>query len=185
MATAVASEQVLEEHVESAVELVEEGSDQAPVERLLIIYARLHHLQETETRKLRERVLATLGRNGGAGTRLDGPRSPFSRVMRRLRGRVNPELRDYVERHTARVELTVVDIHVHHTLEVVALLEEHVTTGIAISIYCDMMNLRPTVGEIVRLKALKVLHDRRTASVEPLRPEGPVPLRRRRAENGG
>lgn len=184
MATAVASEQVLEEHVESAVELVEEGSEAAPVARLLATYARLHHLQDTETRKLRERVLAVLGRNGGAGARLDDPRSPLSRVIRRVRGRVNPELRDYVERHTARVELTVVDIHVQHTLEVVRLLEEHVATGVAITIYCDMMNLRPTVGEIVRLKALKVLHDRRTASVEPIRPDGPVPLRRR-AENGG
>jgi hypothetical protein len=184
MATAVSAEQVLEEHVESAVELVEEGSDWAPVDRLLSIYGRLHHLVDADTRKLRERVLAVLGRNGGGAARLEGPRSPLSRIVQRVRGRVNPELRDYVERHTARVELTVVDIHVHHALEVVRLLEEHLATGVAITIYADMMNLRPTVAEIVRLKTLKVLHDRRTASVEPLRPEGPVPLRRR-AENGG
>ncbi|MEJ2503573.1 MAG: hypothetical protein P8177_09735, partial [Gemmatimonadota bacterium] len=63
-------------------------------------------------------------------------------------------------------------------------LEEHVSPGIAITVYCDLLDMRPTVGEIVRLKTLKVLHDRVTGAVKPIRPDGPVPLRRR-AQNSG
>lgn len=185
MAGAVAAEQVLEEHVRSAVELVEEGAVRAPVERLLAAYVRLHYLGDTEGRKLRERVLATLGRGGDDDIAdLDGPRSPLARIRRRLRGRVNPELRDWVERHTARVELTVVDIHVEHALSVLRLLEPHATIRRGITLYTDLMGIRPGIAEIVRLKVLKVLHDKEAGHAEPLRTKGPTGYPLRVADNG-
>jgi hypothetical protein len=179
MAAAVAAEQVLDEHVRSAVELVEEGSDRAPVERLLAAYVRLHHLGDSEGRKLREKVLATLGRGREDIADLDGPRSPVARVRNRLRGRVNPELRDWVERHTARVELTVVDIHVEHALGVLRLLERHATIRRGIALYNELLAIRPAIAEIVRLKVLKVLHDKEAGHAELLHPNGPsrYPLR--------
>lgn len=183
MAVAVASEQVLEEHVRSAVEMVEEGVERAPIARLVAAYARLHHLTDQETRKLRERVLAALGRNGGGPGSLDGPRSPFARLRRRLRGRVNQELRDWVERHTARVELTVVDIHVKNALDLLGVVDEHLAVGQTMGLYSDHLDLRPTIAEMVRLKVLKVLHDRESGHAEPLRAERSAPYPLRVAEN--
>lgn len=179
MAAAVASEQVLEEHVRSAVELVEEGVDRAPIDRLIVIYARLHYLKEPEARKLRERLLAALGRSGSGAGALAEPRSPFTRLRRRVRGRVDRDLRDWVEQHTARVELALLDIHVENALGTLRIAGPNLSVGRAISTYCEMLDLRETVAEMVRLRVLKVLHDRESGDVEPIRPDrsGPYPLR--------
>lgn len=185
MAAAVAGEQILEEHVRSAVELVEEGAGRAPVERLLSAYARLHFLSDADARKLRERVLATLGRERVQSIGdLDGPRSLVARTRQRVRGRVNPELRDWVERHTARVELTVVDIHVDHALGFLRILGEEVSVQDGIDRYVDMMGIRAAIAEIVRLKVLKVLHDKAAGHAEPLRPKGPASYPLRVADHG-
>lgn len=179
MAAAVAAEQVLDEHVRSAVELVEEGAGRAPVERLIEAYARMHYLKEPDARKLRERLLAALGRSGGDAGALAGPRSPFARLRRRVRGRVDQELREWVERHSARVELALLDIHVENALDTLKVVGSSLPTGRALSIYCEMLDLRDAVAEMVRLRVLKVLHDRELESVETLRPDrsGPYPFR--------
>src|SRR5690606_25787495 len=96
------------------------GGDRAPLERLLAAYARLHHLTDADARRVREKVLATLGRDprtAGRVAEFEAPRSPFRRVRNRLRGRVAIDLREWVEQHTARVELTIVDLHVGHAVD--------------------------------------------------------------------
>lgn len=183
VAAAVAAEQVLEEHTRSAVELIEEGAGRAPVERLIGVYARLHHFKESETRKLRERVLAALGRNGHDPRELVGPRSPFARLRRRLRGRVDTELRDWVEQHTARVELTLLNIHVENALDTIRIVSDRVSVGHTIATYVEMLDLRPAIAEMVRLRVLKVLHDRASGNVSPLRPDRSRPYPLRVAEN--
>lgn len=185
MNAALAAEQVMDEHVRSAVEMVEEGAEDAPIERLLAAYARLHHLKEPLAGQLRDRVLATLSRTGTHGGSLDGPRSLFARLRRRLAGRVNAELREWVERQTARVELLIIDHHVQHTLEAVNLLEDHAPVGQAIELYARLLGLRPGVADTVRLKALNALHDREMQDVEQLRPGRTIPYPMRRAENDG
>lgn len=182
MATAVAAERVLDEHVRSALELVDEAADRSPLERLLRAYSRLHHLSDGDARKLRDRVLASLGRDDSSGDRvavLDEPRSPFRRLRNRLRGRVHLDLRDWVERQTARVELTILDLHVEQALGFVRILEEYGDIPGALDAYADMMSLRSTIGEMVRLRVLKTLHDELRGDVEPLHPRPtPLPLRR-------
>lgn len=179
MAAAVAAEQVLDEHVRSAVELVEEAAGRAPVDRLLAAYVRLHHLSDPDARKVRERLLAALGRSGSADAALAGPRSAFARLRRRLRGRVDRELRDWVEQHSARVELALLDIHVDNALDTLRAVAPTIPAGQAISIYAEMLELRDTVAEMVRLRVLKALHDRQSGGVEPIRPDrsGPYPFR--------
>lgn len=174
MAAAVAAELVLEEHVRSAVEMVEQGADRAPVQRLLSAYVRLHDLEGQESLQLRERVLASLGRRPDGAGPLDGPSSPLERLRRRLRGRVNPELRDWVERHTASVELIIVDLHTESALKMLGLVEDHASTREGIDLYSEMLGLRPAVAEMVRLKVLKSLHDQATGQVEPLSPDRSV-----------
>jgi hypothetical protein len=157
MAAAAAAEQVLDLHVVSALEVVEEGGDRAPVDRLLTTYARLHYLEARNEWRLRERVLAALGREGGdAWTQreLAAPRSLFRRIARRVRGRVHHELREWVELHTAQVQLTLVDLHVRHALVFVRILEPHLSSGEAVDTYARMLELRSTTAEYVRMKAL-------------------------------
>lgn len=185
IAAAVASEQVLEEHAHSAAEMVEQGADQVPVERLLASYARLHHLKEQEARKLQERVLAGLGPKGLAGGRLAGPRSPITRLFRRLKGRGDPELREWVDRHTARVQLAVMDIHVQNALEMLRLVGGNASVGEVMATYGRMLGLRTTVAEIVGLRVLRTLHHQESGKVESIHRDrsGPFPLRV--AENDG
>lgn len=188
IAAAVAAEQALEEHVASALEVVAEGADRAPVERLLEAYGRLHYLSEEQRQQLRDRVLAALGRDPSTTdphNGLAGPRSPFQRLARRLRGRVHHDLREWVERHSARVELSLIDLHVRHAMKFVRILDGHASTGEALDTYARMLRLRQTVAEIVRLKALRTLYDARsTGRVEPLHPR-PAPLPLRVADSGG
>lgn len=185
IAAAVASEKVLEEHVRSAAEMVEESGGTVPVARLLTSYARLHHLGEQDARKLRERLLAELGRNGLDTGALDGPRSPLTRVYRRLQGRVDTEFRDWVDRHTARVQLAVMDIHVQNALEMIRVVRQQASVGETLSMYATMLGLRATVAEIVGLRVLKALHHQESGEVEPIQRDrsGPFPLRV--AENDG
>ncbi len=185
IAAAVASEKVLEEHVRSAAEMVEESAGSVPVERLLASYARLHHLGEQDARKLRERLLAELGRNGLDTGALDGPRSPITRLYRRLQGRVDTEFRDWVDRHAARVQLAVMDIHVQNAMEMLRVVRQQASVGETLSMYATMMGLRTTVAEIVGLRVLKALHHQESGEVEPIQRDrsGPFPLRV--AENDG
>jgi hypothetical protein len=187
IAAAVASEQAIEEHVASALEVVAEGTGRAPVERLLDAYGRLHYLNDEHQRQLRERVFAALGRDPDPARHhgLSAPRSPFRRLSRRLRGRVHHGLRDWMSSHTARVQLSLIDLHVRHSLKFVRILDGHAETGEALDLYARMLALRETIAEIVRLKALRTLHDAQVPGrVEPLhnRP-GPLPLRV--ADSGG
>ena len=187
IAAAVAAERVLDEHVRSTLELVEEAGDRAPVDRLLRAYIRLHHLGDGDGRQLRDRVLAALGREDG-GERvgaLEAPRSPVQRLRHRFRGRVHNDLREWVERQTARVELSVVDLHVEHALGFVRILDGHHSVTGALEMYDGMLSLRSTIAEMVRLKALKSLYDNARTDVEPLHAPRPTPFPIRRVVDNG
>lgn len=182
IAAAAATEQVLDLHVRSALEVVSEGGNQAPVDRLLGIYARLHHLQPAQEWRLRERVLASLGRDVGAGwtpRELAAPRSLFRRIARRVRGRVHHELREWLDLHTARVELELIELHLRHALVFVRLQADHAATGQAVQTYARMLELRSATAELVRLKTLVALGtERLPGRREPDQPTPPVvPLR--------
>jgi hypothetical protein len=187
VAAAVAAEQVVEAHITAALEVVAQGADRAPVERLLDAYARIHYLEDGQHRQLRERALAALGRQPAAAwteRELVAPRSPFRRLVRRFRGRVHHDLRQWIERHTARVQLALLDLHMHHALEFVRILDGHRSATEAAEGYAVMMRLRATTAEMVRLKVLIGLPEPGTGSdVEPLRPRtARFPLRI--ADNG-
>ena len=184
LAAAVAAESVLAEHLRHSLELIREGGDRVPVERLLAAYARLHHLTDDEHRQLAERVLVALGRDPASAprARLQPPRSVFRRAAHRLRGRVHTELREWVDRHTARVELAVLEVHVHHALRFVGLLFDQGSPDEAVTLYAETLALRPTLAEMVRLRVLAEapVHGEEGeggATVEPLHPRPVKPLR--------
>lgn len=190
LAAAVAAEAVVGEHVRYALELVDEGGDRVPVERLLGAYSRLHHLDDEQHRQLTDRVLVAIGRNPDSVTRgpLRPPRSLIRRATDRMRGRVHTELREWVDRHSARVELAVLDVHVEHALRFAAILFDQAAPEEAVNLYGETMGLRPTMAEMVRLRVLAEapVHgevEEPAAAVEPLHPRPRAPLRL--AEDGG
>ena len=190
LAAAVAAEAVVAEHVRYALELVDEGGDRVPVERLLGAYGRLHHLTDQEHRQLTDRVLVAIGRNPNAVTRgaLRPPRSVFRRATDRMRGRVHTDLREWVDRHTARVELAVLDVHVEHALRFVAILFEEGAPEDAVNLYAETMRLRPTMAEMVRLRVLAEapVHGEAEPAEPEVEPLHPRPRGRLRlAEDGG
>jgi hypothetical protein len=182
IAAALAREQVLEKHIASAIELLGQGADQVPVERLLNAYTRLHFIEYSEERQINERVLAALGQdNHGewAQREITAPRAPWRRLARRVRGRVHHDLRRWLEGHTARVELELIDLHVRHALECVRITEGHFSTGQALEHYARELRLRAATAEMVRLLALRTLEGRKPAGqVERFRPgSAALPLR--------
>ena len=190
LAAAVAAEAVVGEHVRYALELVDEGGDRVPVERLLAAYARLHHLTDEEHRLLTDRVLVAIGRNPDSMSRgpLRPPRSVIRRASDRMRGRIHTELREWVDRHTARVELAVLEVHVEHALRFAAILFDQGAPEEAVNLYGETMGLRPTMAEMVRLRVLAEAPVHGEANpvevdVEPLHPRPFGPLRL--AEDGG
>lgn len=195
LAAAVAAESVLAQHVRFALELLDEGADRAPVERLLAAYARLHHLSEEDHRQLAERVLVALGQDpaNAPATWLEPPRSVFRRAANRMRGRVHMELRAWVDRHSARVELAVLEVHVEHAMHFARILHDQGPADDAVTRYAETLELRATIAEMVRLRVLAEapLHrpgaaeaeEATEADIEPLHPRPAKPLRL--AEDGG
>lgn len=190
IAAAVAGEAVLTQHVRHAMDLLHEAGDRVPVARLLGAYARLHYLNQAELRQLTERVLVALGRDpaGASRARLQPSGSVFRRAALRLRGRIHIELREWVDRHTARVELAVLEIHVEQALRFTRILFDEGSPEEAVQLYAETLRLRPTMAEMVRLRVLAEapVHGEDTTpevDVEPLhpRPRGPLRL----AEDGG
>lgn len=188
LAAAVATEAVQDAHVRFALELLDEGGDRVPVERLLDAYARLLHLTDDEQRQLTDRVYGALGRDPEAarGTRLQSRRSVVHRAATRLRGRVHPRLRTWLERHAARATLSVLDLHAEHALRFVVILLDHRPPEEAARLYAERLGLRPTGAEMVRLQVLARAPVRgegeegdeaRETTIEPLHPRAPRPFR--------
>jgi hypothetical protein len=181
LAAARAREQILDKHVASALVLVTEGSPEIPVDRLLGAYGRLQGLENATHHQVAERVLAALGDElDTRPTQLEliAPRSPWRRLVRRLRGRVHHEFREWLERHSARVHLELIDLHVRHALEFIRITDGHSSPARAIASYCDQLRLRPATAEIVRLMALRSLDTQhRTGQAGTVRAGGPTPLR--------
>src|SRR5690606_33153695 len=61
VAAAVASEEVLQLHAARALELVELAGDRVTAPRMLMIYARVHQLDQTGAQAVMTRALAVLG----------------------------------------------------------------------------------------------------------------------------
>lgn len=190
LAAAVATEAVQDAHVRFALELLDEGRDRVPVERLLDAYARLHSLTDDQHRHLTDRVFSALGRDPDAarGTRLQPRGSVIHRAATRLRGRVHPQLRAWLDRHAARAALSVLDLHVEHALRYAVILHDQRTADGAARLYAETLGLRPTEAEMVRLRVLAEApmpgegegeegEGPRDTTIEPLHPRAPRPFR--------
>jgi hypothetical protein len=194
VAAATAQEAVVQLHVDRAIELIQLAEGRVPTLRVLEIYIRLQSLVGPESQVVANRVMATLGRHGvrgvnalayEAGSSPDGAEtvadeeaddeepSLLGTLRKRLRGRVNDELRHVVELHTGATRAALLDLHVRHAREFVAILADTHTIEAACDAYADRVGIPPQVGPVLYTLVL----DRLAAQELPrIAPNGRRPL---------
>lgn len=175
LAIAVAQEKLLQTHVDHALELIEISADQVPFDTALDIYHRLLRLSDEDARIIATRALAKLGElAGGADAWPDHlPESPepamdseerrsfLGHLRSRLRGRVNEELRRWIELAAARTEVALLHVHVVNALNFVDVLEKEIPFTEAVELYLDALEVRDSVAEVVYYLSLaKLAEDR-------------------------
>lgn len=164
LAIAVAQERLLATHVDHVLMLIELVGDQVPFENALAIYTRLLRLSEDEARNITTRALATLGERATDGEAWPaeateaalepeeeeerGSRSIFRQLRQRLRGRVNDDLRRWVELAAARTEVAVLHAHVENALNFVEMLDKEVPFTEAVELYLEALDVRDSIAEV-------------------------------------
>lgn len=197
LATAVAQEKLLATHVRHVLALVSLVQGDLPFDSALDIYARILRLNPEQARNVGSRAFAELGRRGelaGAGAdapplleddpadREDARRGGgqpeggrfelvFSRVRRRIRGRVQDDLRQRINLAAARAEDDLFEQHVANALDFARALSAEVPLHEAVDLYLEIMSVPEGVSDVVFNRAL-----RRVAEAElPPLGEEPAP----------
>jgi hypothetical protein len=176
--TAVCQERLLATHVRHVLALVDLVSDELPFDDALDIYVRILRLTPEQARNIGSRALAELGRRSvHADTRVlkledtaveeepderVRPRRSqiaFSRLRRRIRGRVHDELRYRIDLAAARAEDAIFDTHVENALVFVKALAEGADAPEAVEVYLDTMMLPEGMGDVIFNRALRMIAD--------------------------
>jgi len=151
IAAAVAREQLLELHTGYAMELVEHARSVVPPPRVMEIYSRLHHIGAQDAAMLRQRVFALIGREvlepetKGSLSAREAEWEPaptwLSVLRRRLQGRVHLELRDWIDWHTAGVEIELFEFHVIHATRCMDILTPFTSAARAVELYSQLLDV--------------------------------------------
>lgn len=180
LATAVAQEKLLATHVRHVLALVSLVQGEVPFDNALDIYSRILRLNPEQARNVGSRAFAELGRrDGGVGAegdhapalleddhadREDARRGPdqgggrfdmvFSRVRRRIRGRVENDLRQRINLAAARAEDDLFEKHVANALEFARALSSEVPLHEAVDLYLEIMSVPDGVSDVIFNRAL-------------------------------
>lgn len=182
LAIAVAQERLLSTHVEHALELIELVGDHVPFDDALDIYNRLLRISAEDERIITTRTLAILGE------RTDEPKSwpdrmaeadaaaygentsIFGHLRQRIRGRVNDELRHWIELEAARTEVALLHTHVANAIHFVEILDQEMPLTEAAELYLEALDVRESIGEVVYYITLARLNP----TVIPARSQNPT-----------
>jgi hypothetical protein len=182
LTTAVCQERLLATHVRHALAMVDLVSDTLPFDDALDIYVRILRLNAEQARNVGSRALAELGRRSGLpvndvqlptpepeeesrrseddAARIDGRADAvFSRLRRRLQGRVHADLRQRINLAAARTEDDLFGAHVDNALLFVRALREEMHAPEAVDLYLDTMALPDGLGDIVYNRTLRLIAD--------------------------
>jgi hypothetical protein len=183
LTTAVCQERLLATHVRHVLALVDLVADRLPFDDALDIYVRVLRLTPEQARNVGSRALAELGRRergGGAPVRSapvipereeqdDEPAEPtgsqgrsdalFSRLRRRVRGRVQEDLRHRINLSAARTEDDLLATHVENALLFVRALGEELTEPDAVELYLETMMLAEGPADVIYHRALRKIAD--------------------------
>jgi len=170
IAIAMAEERLLETHVEHALKLIELTGNHIEFDEALDIYTRLLRLSADDARSITTQALARLGERGEPASwtaerkpadraATDDRRSILTAFRSRLRGRVNDELRTWVEYQAARTEVALLETHVQNALHFVDILKSEVPANEAVEVYLDALEVRDSIAEVVYYIALARVAD--------------------------
>jgi hypothetical protein len=182
LAIAVAQERLLSTHVDHALRLIQLVGDKVPFENALGIYTRMLRLSDDEARVITTRALAILGEQvvdqgkpspdwtegrGEAPAEGEETQRSFMRNMRqRLRGRVNDDLRRWVELSAARTEVAILNTHVENSLNFMELLDKEQPPAESVELYLDALEVRESMAEVTYYIALSRLADEQLPDIE-------------------
>ena len=179
LTTAVCQERLLSTHVRHVLALVDLVADRLPFDDALDIYVRILGLTPEQARNIGSRALAELGRRGGrpaATTPTPAPEPEpeeetaaaastgrsdalFSRLRRRVRGRVQDELRERINLAAARTEDAILETHVENALVFKKALAEELSPPEAVEMYLETMMLPEGVSDVIYNRALRLVAD--------------------------
>lgn len=183
LTTAVCQERLLATHVRHVLGLVDLVSDRLPFDDALDIYVRVLQLTPEQARNVGSRALAEIGSRGGmpktprapvveeedeeeVPVRKDPkkesqPRSDalFSRLRRRVQGRVEDDLRSRINLAAARTEDDLLETHVENALLFVGALDSEMDAPEAIEAYLETMMLPEGTGDVIYHQALRKIAD--------------------------
>jgi hypothetical protein len=174
LAVAVAQERLLATHVDHALNLIQLVGNKVKFENSLSIYTRLLRLSDDEARVITTRALAILGERAAETNSWPelitlaeikeaeegGRRNFMATVRQRLRGRVNEDLRKFVELAAARTEIAVLETHVENALNFVELLEPEQSFSEATETYLEGLDVRESIAEVTYYMTLTRLAER-------------------------
>jgi hypothetical protein len=184
LTTAVCQERLLSTHVRHVLALVDLVDPELPFDSALDIYARILRLTPEQARNVGSRALAAIGRRtglteadevnldlaeddadlaGGEEERRPGDEGRFemvfSRVRRRIRGRVQDDLRQRINLAAARAEDALFETHVQNALVFGKALAEEVPLHEAVDLYLDAMAIPEGVADVVFNRSLRLVAD--------------------------
>lgn len=183
LTTAVCQERLLSTHVRHVLALVDLVHDELPFDSALDIYARILRLTPEQARNVGSRALAAIGRRTGLTeaeelnldlsedesdlpdeTRAQGDDSGrfdavFSRVRRRIKGRVQDDLRQRINLASARAEDALFETHVQNALVFGRALAEEVPLHEAVDLYLEVMTIPEGVSDVIFNRALRIVAD--------------------------
>ncbi|HEX2078093.1 MAG TPA: hypothetical protein VHG08_10295 [Longimicrobium sp.] len=183
LTTAVCQERLLSTHVRHVLALVDLVAEELPFDSAVDIYARILRLTPEQARNVGSRALAALGRRSGLteadelnldlsedesdlddgaerGDQGEGRfDAVFSRVRRRIRGRVKDDLRQTINLAAARAEDSLFETHVQNALVFGKALAEEVPLHEAVDLYLDVMAIPEGVSDVIFNRALRVVAD--------------------------
>jgi hypothetical protein len=181
LTTAVCQERLLSTHVRHVLALVDLVNEELAFDSALDIYARILRLTPEQARNVGSRALAAIGRRTGL-TEADDVNldleeddedelehrpgedagrfdAVFSRVRRRIKGRVHDDLRQRINLAAARAEDSLFETHVNNALVFGKALAEEVPLHEAVDLYLDVMTIPEGVSDVIFNRALRIVAD--------------------------
>ncbi len=184
LTTAVAQERLLATHVRHVLAMVDLVADKLPFDDALDIYVRILRLSAEQARNIGSRALAELGRrerSGGAPVYPDAStalaESPvkeedstdaaahgrsdalFSRLRKRVQGRVQEDLRYRINLAAARTEDDLLLTHIENALLFVKALDDELNEAEAIELYLETLMLPEGAADVIYHRALRQIAD--------------------------
>ena len=187
LTTAVCQERLLATHVRHVLAFVDLVSDELAFDNALDIYARILRLTPEQARNVGSRAYAILGRRSGLPEVAEEPEvdlleddaadreeaaaagrpgseggrfdAVFSRVRRRIRGRVQSDLRHRINLAAARAEDALFETHVENALIFGKALSAEMPLHEAVDLYVELMAIPDGVSDVIFNRALRTVAD--------------------------